>query len=195
MTYTVCDCFEAKLLPPETTDLPAHGTDLYEYIVTRQIQSMDLGDDSKIISWITMSDPDLVTNMTTQECPNVKGVIDSGHPCPLILVHGHATLYNIKGIGDIQSDLSQCHQVLAYGYTVEPGGLIIRIWDPDAPIDATAEIQVNQGAAMTVTTWPEGSFRGFFVSNYSFKDPRQPDSAAVDTVANQCPGINGLRQR
>ena len=44
-------------------------------------------------------------------------------------------------------------------------------------------------AALTVSNWPPGRFRGFFRTNYQFHDPRTPVSGAfIETVVTS-PGI------
>jgi hypothetical protein len=202
MAYLVRDCFDANLLPPTTATLPAVGAPLFTYIVARLTHSFDYDDCNQQISWITKGDADLVNHMVQEEWPKVKSVIDSGEPCPLALTHGHTVITDISGIAQ---SLGGCHQVLAYGYTLQGNHLTLRIWDPDdSPGTTTSTIQISlaiQGLTdtqalnwMTITAnHPTNEFRGFFRSHYSFKDPRQPTTAAFIAQAVSSPGISNLQ--
>jgi hypothetical protein len=204
MSYMVCDCFEANLLPPATTANPPTDSPLFTYIAARFTQSLDYDDAVQQMTWITKGDADLVTHMVTEEWPRVKSVIDSGEPCPLALTHGHTVITDINGI---VASLGLCHQVLAYGYTLQGNNVTVRIWDPNNPSNGNETIQINldiQGLtdtrALNWTTF-EGNnvassldgFRGFFRSHYSFKDPRRPTTAAFLAQAVSSPGVSGLQ--
>ena len=103
--------------------------------------------------------------------PQVRADIDSGHPSPLGLVTVHTA--------DLRQ-LGKCHQVLAYGYSVDSGGVVtLNVYDPNtAPTTADdVWIQFDASHPETVSTIShninigEQTLHGFFRSAYTEKTP------------------------
>jgi hypothetical protein len=64
--------------------------------------------------------------MISEEWPKVRTDIDGGHPSPLGLVR-------VKSWNPL--DLKLNHQVLGYGYRVDDGRVVLRVYDPNRPGD------------------------------------------------------------
>jgi hypothetical protein len=207
IAFTVKDLFETGLLPPIDTDNPAAETPLFNYIVARQIHSMCDANTTKLVQWIQMRDGDseaakavglhdgISWNEITEEWPKrIKPDLDSNHPSPLILVHGHET----PGVGlfaAITNDLALQHVVLAWGYDLDGTQLTLYIYDPDLPCHSICTIALDIGdPGPTVSlkfsdyTYPD-RFRGFFRGSYEYHDPTQPVSAALIVDVISSPGI------
>ncbi len=197
MAYTVNDLYQARLLPPPTTQNPAEGTPLFNYIVARLTNSFDPADVTHYLSWIQMSDGDtflghgVAWHEITEEWPTIKQDLDSGLPSALGLVSGQQPPFVgfLTGI----ENLGQCHQVLAWGYDLNGTDLTIHIYDPDYIGDDNT-ISLNIGnpthaTQLTMSNNPPGHFRGFFRTHYQYHNPTTPVSGAfIETVVTS-PGI------
>jgi len=202
MVYTVKDLFDTGLLPPADTALPAEGSPLFNYLVARLTRSFDEDDVNQYLSWIQMSDHDtglggivvahgLAWHEISEEWPKIKGDLDAGRLSPLGLVHGQEP--PTVGFFTGMQDLGRCHQVLAWGYDLNGSSLTLRIYDPDSISDQnTITLDIgNPGhtTPISVSTWSEGSYRGFFRTHYAYHDPRRPVSAAFLVTVVNSPGI------
>ncbi len=210
MVYAVADIFEAGDLPPAITTPPAAGTSLFTYIVARLTNSFDWDDVNQYLSWIQMSDHDtgfdtpfghvttargLAWHEITEEWPKIKADLDGGSVSLLGLVHGQEppTIGFITGL----QDLGGCHQVLAWGYDLDGTNLTIYIYDPDNTGDGnTITLDIGNPAHTTpisVSQWPNGTFRGFFRTHYQFHDPTTPASGSLVGIGVvSSPGLTGL---
>ncbi len=197
MAYTVNDLYQARLLPPRETANPAEGAPLFNYIVARLTNSFDEADVTHYLSWIQMSDGDsffghgVAWHEITEEWPMIKQDMDSGLPSALGLVAGQqpAFLGFLTGI----ENLSQCHQVLAWGYDLNGTDLTLHIYDPDyLGDDNTISLNIGdptQATTLTMSNNPPGHFRGFFRTHYQYHNPTTPVSGAfIETVVTS-PGI------
>jgi hypothetical protein len=197
MAYAVGDLYQARLLPPPETANPAEGTPLFNYIVARLTNSFDEADVTHYLSWIQLSDGDtffehgLAWHEITEEWPMIKEDLDSGVPSALGLVAGQQP--PVVGFLTGISDLSSCHQVLAWGYDLNGSSLTIHIYDPDYLGDNNT-ISLNianptHATPLTMTNYPPGRFRGFFRTHYQYHNPSTPVSGAfIETVVTS-PGI------
>jgi len=197
MAYTVNDLYQTRLLPPAATTNPAEGTPLFNYIVARLTNSFDPADVTHYLSWIQMSDGDdffghgLAWHEITEEWPLIMQDLNSGVPAALGLVAGQQppVLGFLSGI----SNLGSCHQVLAWGYDLNGSDLTIHVYDPDyLGDDNTISLNIGnptQATPIAVSNNAPGRYRGFFRTNYQYRDPRTPVSGAfIETVVTS-PGI------
>jgi len=142
MVFTVRDLFEASVVPPPDLVPPAAGTPRFEYLVERQIASLDFG--AVALRLYELGSPLLPDGawavqphegfemgprgrsqvMVLDEWPAIRSEIDSGHPSVLGLVRVIDTDPRVLG---------HDHQVLAYGYAIEGDTLAISIYDPNHP--------------------------------------------------------------
>ena len=93
MTFASRDYFEAKqLAPAQTTNPTGEGDPLFDYIVRRLAQSLNLGDAANFVKYADpvypdTDDPTLGFGrdwvMARITWPGIRDTIDSGHPCPM----------------------------------------------------------------------------------------------------------------
>jgi hypothetical protein len=101
-----------------------------------------------------------------QSMPELKRVIDSGHPCPLGLVCTHSP---------DPFKLKLNHQVLAWGYEITDRMTTIKVYDPNHPCDDSITISFDHAKADEVTSFNlstnDHSVLGFFTTHYTAVDP------------------------
>ena len=127
MCWFVRERFEAGLPIPADRAAPANGSTLFRAIVGRQIRSL---------RWLTVpwrfwraaSKPvDALARATLAgEWPRIRRELDAGHLALVGLIRHH---------GWSPMQLSRDHQVLAFGYSVDPGSgsITLRLYDPNHP--------------------------------------------------------------
>jgi hypothetical protein len=135
MTYAVMDYYNAHLLPPTNTTSPTSENDpIFQYVRQRQMDSFDFegqgcrflvyplsvypNGDSGFVqeiglwkgrAWVTYRDA----------WRQIQADIDAGQLSPMGLIHSE------------NNDLSDNHQVLAYGYERSGQGVTLYILDPN----------------------------------------------------------------
>jgi hypothetical protein len=127
MCWYVRERFEAGLPIAADRVPPANGSPLFRAIVRRQILSL---------GWLTvpwrfwraasMPVPALARRSLELEWPKIRSVLDGGRLAQVGLVRHH---------GRSPFELSRDHQVLAYGYSMDPGSgsIMLRLYDPNWP--------------------------------------------------------------
>ena len=149
MVYAARDYFEASCVRPPDEVSPDSGV-LYDYLVARLYDSFDLP--SGPLSYMYLMNPAVSDHDTwwaglvgqhgrawitiNQQWPSIKRALDQGRVVPLGLVM-------VKSVDP--SKLGKNHQVLAYGYDLAGSNLAIRVYDPNAPGDDGARIQLDIG--------------------------------------------------
>jgi len=181
MVYTVIDVFTASLPPIPDTQQPAHGSALFNYIVSRLFASFDIpAGVLTYYQWMITPDHDTGIWFATrrgvswktimEEWPKIKADIDGGMLSPLGLV----TVETPDA-----SQMGHNHQVLAYGYEIDDANrLTLHLCDPNtAPSDAD-DVQLSLDLSNPTHTSPithnvniDGNIRGFFRTKYSFNNP------------------------
>ena len=135
MSCTVADLFKIGSPPPEDPDPPAGGTERFDYLVHRQIDTLDLGRlPARFLSLMSPARPrrqgepglgDSRTNvMVASEWPAIRADLDRGDLAMVGLV---------KVVSADPRQLNHNHQVLAYGYELEGADLQLLILDPNYP--------------------------------------------------------------
>jgi hypothetical protein len=192
MVFTVRDLFERREPPFSETDPPPGDSPLFRYIVRRLIDSWNLPNGVlKYYEWMNTPDGDtklflldhrgLAYRTIAEEWPQIKDVIDAGHPAPvgLVTVHSHNP-----------NDLGHCHQVLAHGYDLNDAGLLtLHLYDPntDAADADTVRLSLSTTSPTRATAiqhninigWP---VRGFFLVPYGPEDPSIARMAVTPTA-------------
>jgi hypothetical protein len=168
MAFAARDFYEFKVQPPSDALPPLPETLLFDYLVNRLVDSLNLPDGPfRYFQWMGLPDQDLwlgrgLRSMSIQEeWPKIRRSIDNRHPVPLGLIRVHSLEVR---------DLGQNHQVLCYGYEAE-GSVLTRllIYDPNYP-GAEVSIAPAPGGELEYSTGER--LRGFFVSKYKRVDPR-----------------------
>jgi hypothetical protein len=178
MAYVVRDLFERRMDPPPATDVPRRGSRRYRALYRRELESFDWFR-LPIRFWVWSAlHPDKQTwwsrllrrrplgELTLRdEWPRIRAQIDAGELAMIGLVRGAA--FDPR-------KLTQNHQVLAYGYRVEPGRISVRIYDPNYPDadDVEARIILPEGKGPPMTeSHPAERLRGFFSAKYKRAEP------------------------
>jgi len=180
MAFAVRDFYEAKQpIPPDTDpNPPAAGTQLYQYIVQRLMDSFNLPFGlGRYLELMQPSFPDVgpgfgspgrASVMIRDEWPHIKSDLDAGILAPLGLV---------KVKSSNPADLCKNHQVLACGYDLNGTDLTIYTYDPNYPNrnDVTLELSIAsvQVPVPVVHTpaEPGEDVNCFFRTPYSPKPP------------------------
>jgi hypothetical protein len=173
MAYASADYYWAgERPPPQTTNPTGIGDPLFDYLVDRLIDSLDLP--GGVLTYYQYMEPaypdtprvDAVGRawvMAHEAFPEVMSAIDAGRLCPLGLVM-------IKSL--LPTDLGHNHQVLAYAYQLDGGRATIWVYDPNSPesdditlsfdlSDASNPIDVQHNVNS------DGPVYTFFATNYS----------------------------
>ena len=125
MAWYVRERFEAGLPIPPDKDPPANGSPLFQALVRRQVQSLDLLRTPLGFWWIGAFGPDRTARRAREtEWPRIHATIDRGRLAMVGLV-------SQQGLNPI--NLTKSHQVLGYGYEVGGETVTLRICDPNWP--------------------------------------------------------------
>jgi hypothetical protein len=147
MVLTVRDLFEERVDPPPDREPPANGSRRFRALVRRQVESLD---------WLRVplrfydagafrADPASwwsrpLGRRPPREAaldvawPRIRAEIDAGRPAVVGLVR-RASANPFR--------LTLNHQVLAWGYRVEPGLVAIRLYDPNWPDRDDVEARIT----------------------------------------------------
>lgn len=175
MAYAALDYYFAKIpIPTHKTDdfpgkgVPPDGSKIADYIYQRLIDSFLTPSAFKFVDWTISSDRKTwlrkgVTYWTkNEEFPKLCKQIDQGIPVVLGLIGAS----NLSDVGN------KNHQVVAYGYDYDASNeeMTVYIYDnnsPDEEVVLTSDkTNPHFNATNRVDPW-----RGFFVQDYSAKEP------------------------
>jgi len=171
MTFASLDFFSNNRPAP-----PVLSDPLFDYLCERQTDSLDLpGGVFRYMSWQTSADDSRMMfgkriregisyQTLTTEWPKIQALLDGGHLAPLGLIRTDSVS---------PKALSQNHQVLAYGYNLDPVAeiLTLRVCDPNYPRDPDVALRLGTGnpdffRPVLHNREPARPVRGFFLSNY-----------------------------
>lgn len=184
MSLSAADFYLSKSAPKDAVKAPAQGTELYEYLYTRQTDSMGQMGVMALKFWRWMSLPDRsqagesTAKLSAQELPAIVTRLKARQLVPIGLVY-----VSQEGGGKIWEN----HQVLGYGLTERDGGVVeFKIYDPNFPKDDACIVRVKplgKGARPTEVvadritgTGKVKKVRGFFGMPY---EPRVPPKSLV----------------
>jgi hypothetical protein len=178
MAFTARDLFEAGDPPPPDRECPAGGTARFQYLVDRQVDSFDLGRvPLRFYDLMAFRGPSPgplarllgrkshAAVMVRDEWPRIRADIDAGR-------------LSMVGLVRIASRdprrLGENHQVACYGYSFDPGHLVLAVYDPNHPDDDSVEIRliVDDSRSTAGVEYSAGeALVCFFRAPYSPKDP------------------------
>jgi hypothetical protein len=182
MAFAVRDYFEAQQAVPDDVVPPAAGSPLFTYITGRLIDSFNVPTGiAQYAEWMLAPSADINLFVDTRPgtfsrtvnstWPQVRALIDTGHPSPLGLVTVHTA--------DL-SQIGKCHQVLAYAYSCDDSGLVtINVYDPNTDHGSADDVWIRFSSVAPKTVSPinhninigEATLHGFFCSAYSATRP------------------------
>ena len=155
MAFAAADYYNNSMLAPESADVPAPDTVLFNYLCERLIDSFHLPLGAmRFFEWMNFSDQ-YVTRLTLIEFEKIKTCLDHSLLVPLGLV----TIYSHNPL-----DIGQCHQVLAYGHS----GDTLLIYDPNQPDNDEVTLAVGSDS---IKLTGDLTVRGFFQVDYAAKVP------------------------
>lgn len=173
MSAIVRDLFEQRIDPPPDREPPVNGSRRFAALVRRQVETLDWLRVPVRFYDLSAFRPDPPTWWSRllgrrpagdvalrDEWPRIRSEIESGRLAMVGLVR-RATANPLR--------LTMNHQVLAYGYRVEPGLLALRLYDPNHPDrdDVEARIVLGpNGRAVHLESVPEEPLLGFFLAPY-----------------------------
>jgi hypothetical protein len=193
MSWYVRERFEGGMPIPVDTDPPVNGSPLFQALVRRQVQSLDwlrlplrFYDLSafrpRFATWLSGLRPPLGELVRDREWPRVRAEIDAGRL---------ATLGLVRAASANPLALTANHQVLAYGYRVEPSSVAVRVYDPNWPDrdDVEERMILDQGAAPRFESSTGEPLLGFFLAPYAAVYPKALGSswASVWAPAKRSP--------
>lgn len=148
MSWLTRERFEAGLVAPPDVVAPANGSPLFQSIVRRQVLSLDWMRGPLRFWWMGLRGPSWARRRTLEaEWPRIQATIDSGR----LVVVG---LVRHQGWSPWQ--LTDSHQVLAFGYSVDPesGVVTLRLYDPNWPDRNDVAVSLSQGGFSQTTGEP-----------------------------------------
>ncbi|HEY5628811.1 MAG TPA: hypothetical protein VIR16_04805 [Candidatus Limnocylindrales bacterium] len=185
MVYTARDVFQTPgMAPIATADNPPPESPLFRYIVTRLLESFDVGHlgFARYYEWMLTPDADsslgpvlvrrgLAWKTIVEEwAGRIRPELDAGRLVCLGLV---------TVAGSDPRLLGQNHQVMAYGYDLgADGALSLRIYDPNTPRAQADDVRISlsvlqprQATPITHNVAIDHPIRGFFHTPYTYHDP------------------------
>jgi len=164
MCYSALDYYHAGKPIPGDATIPITGSPIYQYLLARQLNSLDHGTIEKVMLWMLMDDEDIAEKMARTEIPALRASLDAGAPAVIVLIRA-------KGL----NDPSHNHQVTAIAYDLDPdtNAMIISLYDPNHPgEEPTLSLNLsNPEAGLNLTQSTGEPLRGFFVGNYQAVTP------------------------
>jgi hypothetical protein len=176
MSATVRDLFERGAEPPPHHEPPTNGSSRFKALVRRQVETLDwlrvplrfydlsAFRPSPPTWWSRLLRRHPAGNTTFErEWPRIREDLDTGRLVMIGLIRA-ATANPFR--------LTSNHQVLAYGYRVEPPVVALRIYDPNWPDrdDVEARLIVRPDGIRAESTTGE-QLLGFFRAPYGSRDP------------------------
>jgi hypothetical protein len=178
MAFVVRDLFERQLPPPPETVPPAPGSQRYRALYRREVESFDwLRLPIRFWVWSALH-PEVPTWWSRllrrrpigelsleEEFPRIRAQIDAGELAMIGLVRGRS--FDPRR-------LTLNHQVLGYGYRVDPTRISIRIYDPNHPDGDSVEVWIHLAPATQprLESSTGEPLRGVFSAKYHAAEPR-----------------------
>jgi hypothetical protein len=177
MSATIRDLHEAGLRPPPDPGAPVNGSPRFKALVRRQVETLDwlrvpirfydlsAFRPSPSTRWSRLLGRRPVGEIAIDpEWPRVRAEIDAGRLAMIGL---------IRSASANPFRLTANHQVLTYGYRVQPGLIALRLYDPNWPgrDDVEARAIMTSGAPPRFESSTGEALLGFFLAPYSRRDP------------------------
>ena len=169
MVYTVADLHAAGLAVPPDAEPFANGSPRFRSIVRRQVESLSWMT-VPIRFWLRMAfggslGGDRARATFEREWPKAKQALDADQLVPLGLIR-------VAAVSPFQ--LTNNHQVIAYGYAEDGREVSLRIYDPNWPDrdDVTVTIHLDNALRPVSLSQSTGELLlGWFVLPYAAADP------------------------
>lgn len=159
MCYSALDYYYAGKTILADTAIPTNGSSLYEYLLSRQLNSLDHGTIAKVMVWMLTDDDNLGSKIAQSEIPVLRASLDAGKPAVLVLIR-------VSGL----NDPSHNHQVTAVGYDFDPdtNAMMIYLYDPNHPEEEpTISLNLaNPANGVNLSQSTGEPLHGFFVTKY-----------------------------
>jgi len=164
MCYSALDYFHANLPVPGFASVDEVSLHLYNYLLTRQLNSLAGGTLLKVISWMAMDDADLDDKIIHSEVPSLTAALADGTPAALALIRVHGL-----------TDPTHNHQVTAVGYDfdMDTNIMTIHLYDPNHPGELpflTMDL-TNPARGINLAQSTGEPLRGFFMTDYQPQVP------------------------
>jgi hypothetical protein len=165
MVYTVRDFYESGYHIPLDTANPASGAPLFNYIVSRLIDSFDLpGGAARYYGLQSPFTSDAARAQTmVNEWALIKADLDGNTLSPLGLIRVHSDFDPTR--------LGENHQVLAYAYEQYGTYIMLHLYDPDHPSDDTQWIWFDSATGTGQMTSDSKPLYSFFRTAYTHHTP------------------------
>lgn len=138
MAWYVRERFAAGLPVPPDTEAPANGSPLFQALVRRQVLSLEWMRTPLGFWLMAARGADGAARRTRDsELPRIEASIDGGRLAMVGLV---------RHLGWNPLELTESHQVLAYGFESGAGTTTLRIYDPNWPNRDDITISVEPAA-------------------------------------------------
>ncbi len=149
MCLTALDLFTAGVAPPTDVAPPATGTPRFEYLVRRQVASLDRGLVPMRFYELMALRSDRATSIARIVGRRSRTGVLAHRDWPAIrfdIDHGRPAVLGIVRLASLDPRrLVRHHQVLAYGYEVIEDRLTLRIYDPNHPDRDDVELRLRLG--------------------------------------------------
>ncbi len=180
MVYAALDYWGNSLpIPQDRPDPAAPGTPLYDYLVTRLIDSFDLPDlPIRLLTIMNPAYPDTGSAGSPLEgrspimikgWQQIRSWVDGGFPAPICLENIQSAL---------PTDLGHNHQTAVWGYQMDGNLVTLFTYDPNIPGDDTVSVQFNASdvlnpPSVTVSSPQQDPVFCFLPTAYTKSDPPQ----------------------
>jgi hypothetical protein len=182
MCFTVADLFATGSPPPEDPDPPDAGSERFDYLVDRQVDSLNRG-------WLPLRFYSLMSPLRPRREGPIPGIDDSR---TYVMVHdewpairaeldkGHLAMIGlVKVVSSDPRQLNHNHQVIGYGYDLDGTTLKLLILDPNVPrseIELAIDISDDHGETAVTYATSDGTFKNesvvcFFHYPYTAREP------------------------
>ncbi len=157
MCFTVIDHFRAHKPVPAANQVPERDTRLYEYLAKRQMASWGTLSTQvlRYVQWMSYSD-EKAQQESVESWEELRQRLDDG---------------DLTVIGLVYNDFTETlrvwdnHQVLAYGYTIQPQGtILIHVYDPNHPGNDEIHIRARP---ITLKEGPGKEVKGLVCGQYN----------------------------
>ncbi|MBA2381930.1 MAG: hypothetical protein H0V73_07455 [Chloroflexi bacterium] len=170
MVYSAADLFAAGVPIPPDREPPANGSQQFKSIVRRQVESL-YWLSVPVRFWLRMAlggslGGDRARSTLQREWPKARAELDAGRLVPLGLIR-------ISAVNPFQ--LTNNHQVIAYGYAEDGAGVTLRIYDPNWPDRDDVSITIHLDDALRPTGLSQTTgeaLLAWFALPYRPSDPR-----------------------
>ena len=152
MVYAALDYWaNNRPIPPDRPDPAAPGNPLYDYLVSRLIDSFDLPAlPVRLLEIMNPVYPDTGSAgqplegrapiIIKDSWPQIRSWVDSGFPAPICLE-------NVKSVNPV--DLGENHQTAVWGYQMDGNMVTLFTYDPNIHGDDTVTVQFQASDVLT----------------------------------------------